>query len=88
MADHRRWRRDGSEWHSLAYPGWKIRDTGRKGRRDRYVIIDPEGNENTTWHRAHSSVKVPGLNHAMWSAEARADFLDPLRNWLRDNGVL
>lgn len=67
-----RWYREGSTWHCLACPGWAIRDTGRKGRRDRYVIVRPDGTENDHWHQAHQDKKHPGLREAMWSAEAHA----------------
>jgi hypothetical protein len=72
MKEGRRWVRDGKTYKSTAYPGWKILDTERKGKRDRYVIVRPDGTQDRDWHRAHLHKKLPGLNEAMWSAEARA----------------
>lgn len=75
MTDRRLWIRDGNTWRLTKYPGWSIVDTGRKGRRDRYVIINPDGNVNRDWHRAHMHKKLPGLNEAKWSAEVQAKYL-------------
>ena len=74
MTDHRLWIRDGNTWRLTKYPGWSVTDTGRKGRRDRYVIVDPAGNVDRDWHRAHMDKKLPGLNDAKWSAEVGARF--------------
>jgi hypothetical protein len=77
MTAERRWTRDGDTWHSNVYPGWRVTDTGRKGRRDRYVIVRPDGSQDSTWHLAHQHKKLPGLNDAMWSAEAHGKFRIP-----------
>lgn len=69
----RRWVRDGAVWRSPAFPGWAVRDTGRRGRRDRYVIVRPDGSQDSEWHKAHMDKKRPGLADAQWSAEARAE---------------
>jgi hypothetical protein len=81
VTDHRLWIRDGSTWRCTKYPGWLIRDTGRKGRRDRYVIVHPDGTEDRDWHRGHMDKNPPGLNEAKWSAEVKAEY----GNFLRRN---
>jgi hypothetical protein len=67
-----RWVRDGTSWRSTVFPGWRIVDTGQKDRRDRYVIVRPDGTEDRNWHKAHMHKRRPGLSEAQWSAEARA----------------
>lgn len=67
-----RWKREGDSWESQVYPGWAVHDTGRKGRRDRYVIVSPSGEVDAGWHRAHTDKNPPGLTEAKWSAEVRA----------------
>jgi hypothetical protein len=67
-----RWTRDGTTWNSTVFPGWRITDTGQRGKRDRYVIVHPDGTEDRDWHRAHMHKKYLSLNDAQWSAEARA----------------
>lgn len=74
MKELSRWRRDGSTWFSQEFPGWQVQDTGRKGKRDRYVIVQPDGTEDSTWHRAHMHKKHLSLNDAFWSAEVRAKY--------------
>jgi hypothetical protein len=83
-----KWVREGDTWHSREHPGWRVTDTGRKGRRDRYVIVSPDGTENHDWHRAHLDVRNPGLNHAKWSAEAWARLLGHALRFRRGMTVL
>lgn len=79
MAGKPHWERDGMAWACAAYPGWAVRDTGRRGRRDRYVIIRPDGTTDGTWHRAYMDVRKPGLNHALEAATVRAAALTDYR---------
>ena len=68
------WERDGNTWTCALYPGWKITDTGKRGKRDRFVITSPDGVVDTTWHQAHMDIKKPMFVHARFSAEASAAF--------------
>lgn len=64
----RRWVRDGSSWFLM---GWEVRDTGRSKRRDRYVIVAPDGTVNSEWHLAYMHKKQPVLNDAKEAVETR-----------------
>lgn len=69
-----RWVRSGTTWLSVRYPGWRVEDTGRRGKRDRYVIVSPDGTRYGLWHQAYMHKAVPALNDAKEAAETRARY--------------